>query len=107
MPKENVEQRGQRLSLYQSYVESGQTIAEFARERGSTAWRVKWAVRKTEAEQKQNGNGFSEVATMPTGSFGVGGGEYSVTLRNGRELRVPAHFVEKRVRQLIGILETC
>jgi len=34
-------------------------------------------------------------------------GEYVVTLRNNRELRIPEHFSEKRVRQLIELLETC
>jgi hypothetical protein len=66
-----------------------------------TAWKVKHAVRKSESEL-QPGSGIQEVA-LPAGSSG----EFAVTLRSGRELRVPVHFSEKRVRQLIAILETC
>lgn len=101
MPKESPKQRTERLALHRAYSESGQTITEFSRERGTSYWRVKAAVRKTEAELQRGGD-FQEVA-LPA----LDGGEYAVTLRSGRELRVPAHFSEKRVRQLIGILETC
>ena len=102
MPKESGKQRVERQGLYQAYTESGQTIAEFSRERGTSSWRVRSAIRKTESEQKRNGGGFQEVSVS-----GISGGEYSVTLQNGRELRVPVHFSEKRVRQLIEILESC
>lgn len=102
MPKENPKQHAERLALHQSYSESGQTITEFARERGTSYWRVKAAIRKTEGELARGG-AFQEVALPALG----GGGEYTVILRSGRELRVPAHFSEKRVRQLIGILEAC
>ena len=102
MPKESPKQRTERLALYQSYMESGQAITEFSRERGTSYWRVKSAIRKTEAEQKRGGGSFQEVS-LPV----LGGGEYSVTLRNGRELRIPGHFSEKRVRQLIEIIESC
>jgi len=101
MPKENPKQRSERLSLHQAFSESGQTITEFARERGTSYWRVKSAIRKSEVELRRGGD-FQEVS-LPSS----GGGEYSVTLQNGRELRVPAQFSEKRVRQLIGILESC
>lgn len=102
MPKESPKRRAERLALYQGFVESGQTVTEFSRELGTSYWRVKAAVRKTESEQ-QRGGSIREVA-LP----GIGGnGEYAVMLRSGRELRVPAHFSEKRVRQLIEILETC
>jgi len=47
--------------------------------------------------------GFREVALPATS----GAGEYVVTLKNGRELRVPTLFSEKRVKQLIDILERC
>ena len=103
MPKENPKQRGERLSLHQAFSESGQTITEFARERGTSYWRVKSAIRKSEAElERGGGGGFQEVSLPSSGS-----GEYAVTLQSGRELRVPAQFSEKRVRQLIGILESC
>jgi hypothetical protein len=101
MPRESSNQRKERLSLYQSYTESGQTITEFSRERGTSYWRVKSAIRKTEAELQRGGE-FQEVSLPVSGS-----GEYSVRLKNGRELEIPAQFSEKRVRQLIGILETC
>ena len=102
MRKETPKQRTERQGLYQSYTESGQSIAEFSRERGTSSWRVRAAIRKTESEQKHDGGGFQEVSVS-----GIAGGEYSVTLQNGRELRVPVHFSEKRVRQLVEILETC
>ena len=102
MPKETPNQRRERLGIYQLFSESGQTITEFSRERGLTYWKVKAAVRKTEVEGN-NGSGFREVA-LPEAA---GTGDYAVTLRNGRELRVPAHFSEKRVRQLVEILESC
>ena len=100
MPKETSKQRTERLALHQSFIESDQTMSEFARERGLTPWKVKHAVRKSEAEQPS-------IAGIQEVSLPLGGGSYSVTLRNGRELCVPAHFSEKRVRQLIAILETC
>ncbi len=102
MPRETEQQRTARLLLYQSYSESGQTIGEYSRERGTTPWRVKHAVRKTEMERSSK-HGFQEISASGIES----GGEYSVTLKNGRELRIPAHFSDKRVRQLIEILETC
>jgi hypothetical protein len=101
MQRESAEGRTQRLEIYQSYIESGQTVAAFSRERGTTPWKVKSAIRKSESEAG-NGSGFQEVS-VPAG----GSGEFVVTLRNGRELRVPPYFSEKRVRQLITILETC
>jgi hypothetical protein len=86
--------------MYQAYSESGQTPTEFARERGTSYWKVKSAIRKTESE---SASPFQEVSV----GGAIAGAEYRVTLRNGRELNVPAHFSEKRVRQLIGILESC
>jgi len=104
MPKETQEQRAERLRLHRAYTESGQTVSEFSRERGTTPWKVRSAVKRTESEGPSGKHGFQEMALLPD----VGGsGEYSVTLKNGRELRIPGHFTEKRVRQLIEILETC
>src|SRR5438128_1512662 len=102
MPKETPAGRVQRLELSEAFKESGQTIADFARERGITPWKVRYALRKSELEVPAVGNGFQEVP-LPGGSSG----EFVVTLRGGRELRVPVHFSEKRVRQLITILESC
>jgi hypothetical protein len=103
MPRETQQQRSARLTLYQAYTESGQTIAEFSRERGTTPWRVRHAIRKAEGEASGK-SGFQEVAVAAQID---GSAEYGVTLKNGRELRIPAHFTEKRVRQLVEILETC
>ena len=102
MPKETSQQRSARLTLVQAYQESGQSYSEFSRERGITPWKIRHAVRKTEQE---GGAPFSEVSVTPL--LSGGGGDFQVTLRSGRELTIPAHFSEKRVKQLIGILESC
>ena len=99
MRKETAKKRSERLQLYQLYRESGQTLSEFSRERGVTYWKAKSAVKRTETEGSQP---FQELV-VPSGISG----EYVVTLRNNRELRIPEHFSEKRVRQLIELLETC
>jgi hypothetical protein len=101
MPKESPKARQERLSLCASYGESGQTVTEFIRELGISYWRLKSALKKTERE---SGAGFQELSVA--GGL-PGGGEYTVMLRGGRELRLPVHFIEKRVRQLVEILETC
>lgn len=102
MPKETMKQRTDRLNLYRMYSESGQTACEFSRERGVSSWKIRSAVKKTEAEGTR---GIFQEVSLPEVSGGVS--EYTVTLRNGRELRLPVHFTEKRVRQLVEILETC
>lgn len=102
MPRETDQQRTARQVLYQAFTESGQTVAEFSRERGTTPWKVKHAVRKTEGERNGK-HGFHQVTTAGFESPG----DFTVTLQNGRELRIPTHFSEKRVRQLIEILEAC
>lgn len=83
--------------IIQEYEESGLTLKEFSKERGVNTWSLRdWRKRlgsKTGA--------FVEVA-LPGG-----GAEYSIQLRNGRELRVSGAFSEKRVRQLIEVLERC
>jgi len=104
MPKETPNDRAARLSLYQAYTESGQTMTEFAKERRTTYWKVKNAVKKSEAEVNRGRGGMFQEVSMPGMEMG---NEYAVTLRNGRELRIPQHFTEKRVRQLVEILETC
>ena len=102
MRKENSQQRAERVKLVEAYRESGQSYAEFSRERGITSWQIRKAVRDTETEVVGS-KGFQEIAV--TGS--TGSDEYRVILRNGRELNLPVHFSEKRVRQLIEILESC
>lgn len=101
MPVETSSKRAGRQRLYQEFMESGQSMREFSIERGVAYWVLKGAIKKTEA--KSGSDGFREVALPATG----GAGEYVVSLKNGRELRVPTLFSEKRVRQLIDILERC
>lgn len=96
---ESTTRKEKRLELYGAYRESNQTVAEFCRERGESLWRVRTAIRRTEEESSGN---FEEV-TLPTGD----GGSYRIRLLNGRELSVPQYFNEKRVAQLIRVLETC
>lgn len=106
MPRETASGRQARLLLYRSFTESGQTMTDFARERGTTYWKVKSAVKKSELEAGGRSSALFQEVALPA-SADVGGGEYAVMLKNGRELRIPAHFTEKRVRQLVEILETC
>jgi hypothetical protein len=101
MPKETEAKRQDRRALYEAYQASGQNLSEFSRERGISYWRAKAAIRKTEAERSA-GAEFQELA-LPTGH----GAEYTVKLRSGREIRLPPYFSEKRVRQLVEILEAC
>lgn len=105
MPKETASGRQARLSLYRAFTESGQTMTEFARERGTSYWKVKAAVKKSEGEA--GGRTASLFKEVPLPATELGASEYTVLLRNGRELRIPAHFTEKRVRQLVEILESC
>ena len=78
-------------------MESGQSFKEFSSERGIPYWTLKSAVKRIESE----GGSFREVAVPGSGS------EFTVRLRNGRELRIPNLFSPKRVQQLIEILESC
>lgn len=101
MSKETPKQGAERRALYREFLSSGKTAAEFARKRGISHWRVKAAIRKTETERQSAGE-FREV-TLPV----LAGVSYTVTLRNGRELLIPLQFSEERVRQLVGLLESC
>ena len=96
---ESAKKKEKRLELYRAYRESNQTVAEFCRERGESLWRVRTAIRRTEEEASGT---FQEVA-LPVGDSG----SYRVRLLNGREVYVPQYFNEKRVAQLIRVLETC
>lgn len=78
MPRESAQGRVERLAMYQSFIESGQTVAEFSRERGTTPWKVKSAVRKSEAETA-SGSGFKEVSLAP-----AGGGDFRVPIQRLR-----------------------
>ena len=79
------------------FEESGLSVKDFCEERGINTWNLRdWRKRTGGPESK-----FVEVA------LSAGGAEYSVVLRNGRELKVSGSFSEKRVRQLIAVLEQC
>ena len=103
MPIETAVKRQERILLYQEYMESGQSMKGFSTERGLNYWVLKSAIKKTEAEVSAGGTNFQEVA-LPANAVGSG---YTVRLRNGRELEIPALFSEKRVRQLVEVLEQC
>ena len=79
------------------YQESGLSLKDFCSERGLTPWTLRSWCKRTEGE----GSNFVEVALPAAGA------EYSVILRNGRELKVSGSFSEKRVRQLIAVIEQC
>lgn len=80
------------------FEESGLSAKDFCEERGLNTWTLRdWRKRV----EKQDGK-FIEVS-LPAGAAA----EYSVVLRNGRELKVSGSFSEKRVRQLIAVLEQC
>lgn len=79
------------------YRESGLSLKDFSEERGLSAWALRsWCKRTEDA-----GGAFVEVSLPGAGA------EYAVVLRNGRELKVSGSFSEKRVRQLIAVLEQC
>jgi transposase-like protein len=83
--------------LVAEFGESGLTVKDFCEERGINTWTLRDWRRRIEAQE----GGFVEV-TLPGA-----GAEYSVVLGNGRELKVSGSFSEKRVRQLIAVLEQC
>ena len=77
--------------------ESGLSLKEFCEERGINTWTLRDWRKRVAAES----GSFVEVALPAAGA------EYAVILRNGRELKVSGSFSEKRVRQLIAVLEQC
>ena len=103
MRKETESERQSRLHLHQDYVESGQSIKAYCTERGLTYWRTKHAIKKTAAESEPGGN-FQEVALPKVIQSNAG---YVLRLRSGHALEIPALFNEKRVRQLVEVLEQC
>ena len=83
--------------IIREYEESGLTIKDFSKEAGVSAWSIKDWRKKFRIESDT----FVELACPSIGA------EYSIVLSNGRELRVSGSFSEKRVKQLIGVLEEC
>jgi hypothetical protein len=95
--KKAQERRTQWRRLYQEYVESGLNAKEFSRERRVLYWSLKAWVKRFEAE----GSKFVEIGAPLVSP------EYTLVLRNGRELRISGLFSERRLRQLIGVVEEC
>ena len=84
--------------ICEKFMESGLNMKAFAAEIGVNYYTFKaWQKRFTEVPSGE----FMEV-TLPAAS-----GAYSLVLRNGRELKLSGSFSEARVRQLIGICESC
>ena len=98
MRRESEDNRRARELLYQSFKESGLNMSAFSRERGVPFWKVRGAVKKSEAATE---GAFREVfLPVATGSL-----EYTVILRSGRELRIPRGFSAEQVAVLVEILE--
>lgn len=98
MRRESEDNRRTRELLYQSFKESGLNMTAFSRERGIPFWKVRGAVKRSEATTE---GAFKEVFLhVATGSL-----EYTVILRSGRELRIPRGFSAEQVVMLVEILE--
>lgn len=95
--KKAQERRAHWQRVYREYCESGLSIREFSDERRVSYWSLKAWAKRFESE----GRKFIEIG-VPLASP-----EYTLVLRNGRELRIPGLFSEKRLRQLIGVVEEC
>ncbi len=107
MRAETSEERLERQSLYESYRRSGQSLALHSREVGTTPWKIRQAVKKTELEGKSKA-GFKELSVPLVGSVGLKSEEeIGIILRNGMELRVPSLISEVRLLDLLRILSTC
>jgi len=84
--------------IVSEYEQSGLSLKEFSRERGLSEWSVRqW--------RKRSAGGIGEFVEVTLPSSGAA--PYSVLLRNGRELRLGSTFSEKRVEQLVEVLERC
>ena len=95
--------REERAALYRTWASSGQSGAEFCREQGIEYWVLREAIPQERDPKRRIGKSeFQELPPVP-----IQEADYSVTLRNGRELRIPSQFNESQVRALIGVLESC
>ena len=91
--------RAKWLGEYRAYEGSGLSIKEFCQERDINVYSFRdWRKRLG----KEEGLGFRELSPQ-----GAAEASYMIVLRNGRELRLSAGFLEARVRQLVGLLESC
>jgi len=97
MRKVDVERQARWRRIYQEFRASGQSCRKFSAERRIPNSNLKYWARKFESEQ----SAFVEIAA-PTAAA-----EYTLVLRNGRELRIPGMFSEQRLRQLIAVVEAC
>lgn len=98
MRRESEENRRAREMLYQSFKESGLNMSAFSRERGVPLWKVRGAVKKSETATE----GVLREVFLPVATSNV---EYTVILRNGRELQIPRDFSAEQVAVLVEILE--
>ncbi len=103
MRRETEEKISVRRQLCQEYQNSGESMSCFSRAKGIPFWRLRAAIKKTESETAFPGSSFQEIMTIPL----TGGSEFTVVLRNGRALKIPATFNEKSVAQLVTVLERC
>ena len=95
--------RDERAKLYETWTSSGKSGAAFCRERGIEYWVLREAVRQQRDPKRKVGKSeFQELPLLP-----IQIADYSVTLRNGLQLRIPSQFNENQVRALIGALESC
>ena len=95
--------------LYLRWKASGKNGVAFCRESGISYWTLRTAIKKEKGVTEKHRRRavpprFREIQ-LPLSVGGING--YNVTLRNGRELNIPEHFNEGRVRLLLGILESC
>lgn len=86
--------------LYQVFLESGLAAEEFCQEQGVNHYTFKGWSRRLAKEAPRRG-AFVEVGVP------LGAQEYTIVLKNGRELRVGGGFSAVRVKQLVELCEAC
>jgi hypothetical protein len=86
--------------MHQAFLESGLTTKDFCQERGVNYYTFKDWSKRFAKEAPQRG-AFVEIG-LPLSRQ-----EYTIVLKNGRELRLGASFGAARVRQLIELCEAC
>ena len=98
MSQEKQEREQKWRKIYQDFVGSGLGLKAFSAEQGINHYTFKVWAKRFKAE---SGSKFKEL------SLGGSSGSYAIVLRNGRQLELSGSFNEARVRQLIGICESC
>ena len=89
--------------IYEEYEKSGLTFKAYSGERGLSLNSLRGWARRFRGEER-NGEGSGKFVEVSYGNPSV---PYSVLLKNGRELRVGTGFSGERVKELVGILESC